>query len=166
MHFMNSSTGNSALSAVPQIALINEGGLVVGRKPKQLLNKSDVYQVIFILLITRSRYIVLSSIAGGRLSATAVTLRYATESAEDAAFRAVRQVTDSTGAQPHHLGDQFYTAPDGRKIYMSIFYDVVDAAEPNTTCQLLTSSELDDRLESCTPALAFAWRTYKGMLPV
>jgi hypothetical protein len=71
-----------------------------------------------------------------------------------------------TSVQLHHLGDQFYTAPSGRRMYMSVFYGVASLNEENDTCVLLTAAELDEQLHAATPALQFIWQSYKGLLPL
>jgi hypothetical protein len=148
---------------MPNIALVNYDGQAIGAKPASALAAGDTFHSVFIILITPARQLVLSRV-GKKLSATAVTMCRAGETPAVAASRAV-QPASASPIGLHHLGDQFYTAPNGRKNYMSVFYGQMPAHNPKR-CELLTNSELTARTDDCTPALQFVIRSYQHLLPV
>lgn len=150
------------MSTLREVALVNEGGNIIGHKPRGVLEPKDIPHSVFVLLVTPERELVLSRIKGNRLSATAVTMCETDESPGDAAQRALNKPTQIL----HHLGDQFFAAPSGRKIYMSVFYGITHIYESNDTCEILSADSLDERLKDCTPALVFAWNSYKHLLPL
>lgn len=148
----------------PDIALVDQNGHIAGHKPKHALTSTDMYHGVFVLLVTRNKQIIAGRI-GTKLSATAMTICTAGETADQAAVRAL-QLLRRESVQLHHLGDQFYTAPTGRRMYMSVFYGVAAIGEANDTCELLDASALNEQLAQATPALEFIWKTYRGLLPV
>lgn len=164
---MNStpSTGTSNASGtpepIPEVALVNEGGGLIGHKPRSMLQKTDVVHSVFVFIVTPRRQVVLGKVDNGKLSASVVTLCKRDEDAPSAAARAIlpRHI------DLHHLGDQLYRSPDGRAIYMSAFYGVA-SVEPHESYELLAAATLDAWLADFTPALQFAWQSYRALLPV
>lgn len=150
---------------MPEIALINNEGQVVGSKAQAALAPDDVYHSIFVLLVTPERTLVASRLASGRLSATAVTVCRAKETADAAAARAARHASP-VAPTLHHLGDQFYTRPDGRKSYMSVFYGIAAAYPDARGCELLNGTSLSAKRSRCTPALQFILDSYTHALPI
>lgn len=148
----------------PEIALVNDNGHIAGHKPKQAMTHTDMYHAVFVVLVTRAKQIIVSR-AGQKLSATAMTICNAGETADQAAARALANI-QRTSVQLHHLGDQFYTAPSGRRMYMSVFYGVASMGNSNGTCALFTAYELDGQLSIATPALQFIWKNHRGLLPL
>lgn len=144
------------------IELINHDGQVIGSKPIAALTPEDIFHSVFIILVTPERQLILSRV-GKKLSATAVTICTAGETPAEAATRAVKPLSPAE-INLHHLGDQFYTAPDGRKIYMSVFYGQTPANSPKN-CILITGNDLATRIAECTPALRFALQSYQHLLP-
>jgi len=146
---------------IPEVALVNEGGGLLGHKPRSLLQKTDVVHSVFILIATPRRQLVLSKVNGTQLSASAVTLCARDEDAPTAASRAIlpRHI------DLHHLGDQLYRTPDGRTIYMSAFYGITQP-EPHDSYELLDATGLAGRQADFTPALQFALQSYRHLLPV
>jgi len=139
------------------IALVNHDGLVVGAKPRSAITPTDIYHAVFVLLITPNKQLIASTITGGKLSATAVTLCQPNESAQQAAARI------ATAAR-HHLGDQFYTSPNGRKQYISVFYGIASPGKKGHAYELI--ADVTARDKDCTPALQFIWQSYQHLLPV
>lgn len=126
-----------------------------------MLQKTDVPHSVFVLIITPERQVALSKLSHNRLSATAVTL---CERDEDAIAAATRSLLPR--AIPiHHLGDQLYRSEDGRAIYLSVFYGVTPL-EPHASYELLDNAALTERLADFTPALGYAWQSYRRMLPM
>jgi hypothetical protein len=148
---------------MPDVTLVNNEGQIIGAKPRAAIAANDMFHSVFVILVTPTRQVVLSRV-GQKLSATAVTLCQAGETPAQAATRAA-QPAAGPDVGLHHLGDQFYTAPDGRKSYMSVFYGQAPAPDPKY-CELLTAAELAARSATCTPALQFVLQSYLHMLPV
>lgn len=148
---------------MPDIALVNSDGQVIGATPARAITNDDMFHSVFIILITPTRQLILSRV-GKKLSATAVTMCRKGESPAEAAARAVQSVSAQAIAL-HHLGDQFYTAPDGRKSYMSVFYGQTPANNPQQ-CIVLSKNDISTRTADFTPALQFVLRSYKHLLPV
>ena len=142
-----------------QIALVNDGGQTIGYKLRADIQHTDAFHSVFVLLITPARQLILSKI-GQKLSATAVAMRRGHETPEATALRAVPHAT-----QFHHLGDQFYTQANGRKIYLSVLY-ATTTSSTGPEHQALTAAELDEHLQLATPALHFIWQSYRHLLPV
>lgn len=155
-----SNTGGTP-EPIPEVALVNEGGGLIGHKPRSLLQKTDVVHSVFVFIVTPSRQLVLSKMNDGHLSASAVTLCKRDEDAPAAANRVIlpRHIN------LHHLGDQLYRSPDGRAIYMSAFYGVA-SVEPHESYELLDAPALAERTADFTPALQFAWQSYHHLLPL
>jgi hypothetical protein len=150
--------------AMPEIALVSDGGHIMGSKKRRDLAESDIYHSVFVLLVTRDRKVVLSDLGGGRFSATAMAICQKDETADAAAKRAL-QKSGATIAL-HHLGDHLYTAPGGRRIYMSVFYGITHG-QPTDGCLLLDAAALHSRIAKAgTPALQTLWQQYATMLPV
>jgi len=153
------------MNILREVALVNEGGNIIGHKPRGVLEPHDIPQGVFVLLIDRERQLVLSRIFSKnvpQLSATAMALCEANEPPDKAALRALKKPNQ----QLHHLGDQFFTMPSGHKMYISVFYGTIGTPHPNETCEVLSAQTLESRLAECTPALAFVWASYKHLLPV
>lgn len=161
MPYTTTSNADGMPEPIPEVALVNEGGGLIGHKPRSMLQKTDVVHSVFVFIVTPRRQVLLSKISGGKLSASAVTLCKREEDASTAAARAIlpRHI------DLHHLGDQLYRSPDGHAIYMSAFYGVT-SAEPHDSYELLDAATLGARLADFTPALQFAWQSYRTLLPV
>lgn len=160
---LSTATSNAASmpEPIPEVTLVNEGGGIIGHKPRSMLQKTDVVHSVFVLVVTPQRQLVLSKVSGGRLSATAVALCQRDEQAPHAATRAIlpRHIA------LHHLGDQLYRPPNDRAIYISAFYGVAPA-EPHDSYELLNAAELAERTTDLTPALQFIWQSYRHLLPL
>jgi len=146
---------------IPEVALVNEGGGLLGHKPRSMLQKTDVVHGVFVLIATPRRQLVLGKVGGTRLSASAVTLCARDEDAPTAASRAILP----RHLELHHLGDQLYRPPNGRAIYISAFYGVTRPG-PHESYELLDTAQLAARQPDFTPALQFVWQSYRHLLPI
>lgn len=140
------------------IAVLNNDGLVIGAKPRSAIAPGDLYHAVFVLLITPDKKLIASEMPGKKLSATAVTMCHHNETAAEAAARISPAIL-------HHLGDQFYTDPQGNKQYVSVFYGTGRVGEGARDYKLLASKDISDGTH-CTPALKFVWQSYRHLLPV
>jgi len=148
------------------VSLVNEGGQAIGHKEKSALLPGDIYHSVFVFLVTPLKEVVVSRMSEGRLSATAVGLNTPGETPEQTALRATSVISPQEVPQLRHLGDQFYTAANGRKTYISVFYGTTHATDIQQTHVAMTAAEVDAAADSCTPALRFIWNSYRHMLPV
>jgi hypothetical protein len=156
-----SNAAGSTPKPIREVTLVNEGGGIIGHKPRSMLQKSDVPHSVFVLIVTPLRQLALSKITDGKLSATAVTLCERDEDAPMAACRAILPLS----LPLHHLGDQLYHCADSRAIYLSAFYGVTQL-EPHQSYELLDAAALDTRITDGTPALQHVWQNYRHMLPL
>lgn len=157
----SSNAADNTPEPIAEVTVVNEGGGIIGHKPRRMLQKTDVPHGVFVLIVTPGKRIALSNLAGKKLSATAVTLCQRDELADDAARRALKPRTTPL----HHLGDVLYRQPDGHAMYTSAFYGVMPLTE-HTSYTLLTKKELDTRLPDYTAMLQFILHMYLSLLPV
>jgi hypothetical protein len=154
------------------IALVDEGGHTIAHKPRATLAATDIYHSVFVLLLTPHKQIVLSYVpsdnpAVDRFSATTTGIRYADETADQTAHRAL----GATGTRLHHLGDQFFMLQPDRKTYASVYYFIGDLPHPHSNgWAALDRTLLQDRLKegtaALTPAMQAVWNHYAHLLPL
>ena len=154
------------MPSAQQVVIIGEGGTEIGSKARSALAATDMYHGIFVLFITPRKELVLRLLPGKpqKLGVTGMAIRFAGESPETAAKRAMM-----TSKPLHHLGDQQYQLDD-RPLYASVFYSVGDLPADNEQHIALSITALEEGLGSgeyiLTPALTAVLGHYKNMLPV
>ncbi len=146
------------------VALVGEGGQVIGSKLPRDITPGDMYHAVFIVLVTPQHQVIVSHLRSGRLSATAMTLCRQSETADVAAMRALPTIT-SAAITLHHLGDGAVMS-ERHHYYMSAFYGVAPLGVTHKNCDALNASDLTERFDTCTPAMQTIWQRYKDMLPV
>lgn len=140
-----------------EIALVGEGGQLIGSKPRHAVTINDTCHSVFILVVTPEKQLLLRKLPSGKLSATAMTIRLLDEDPLETVKRGFPDAIHF-----HHLGDQLLSLP-GQKTYVSVYYAVAEHAEnPNIIAH--NKDEIDAQV--LTPAFTILWQQYKHLLPL
>jgi hypothetical protein len=167
------------------VDLVDENGSVVGSKRRDEIDKSkDRYHGVYVQLLTPNREVVLGRIPQRTdlpnrythlWGTTAAAIRRQSETAEEAAKRALFRELYMAGAEVNLLGEGLIKLPDEREVYMSAFYSLakrpsrfsnLDIEELRTISPSRLVEEMGIDPEQFAPTLLAFWDKYADNLPL
>lgn len=166
------------------VDILDETGHIIGQKQRKEIDKTkDIYNSIFVLLITPDGQVVLSKIPKrddlpnlypDRLGISVVTIRRNNEAARDAATRVVARELFIDNAQLQLVGEDLFSI-DNKYTAATLFYLIGNP--PRTFShtdvsgfEIMQPSELAHQIqfspEKFAPTLTVLWQEYYSMLPL
>lgn len=164
------------------VDLVDERGNITGQKSRKNINKqTDLYNAVFVLLVTPGKKFVLSQIPdrqdlpniyAHRLGATTATIRRHSESANQAAKRVLADELEIHQVALKELGHTYAILADGRKTYMSLFTAIAETPQNYSKKDIAGLSELTahqlntalDQTAKIAPTLKHIWQAYQAQL--